>query len=132
MVSFPMSKNVFIIHSPLPNSKTVLDPMLVKFVLKNAVEKENAGQAEVFAAYRAQMKNLFNTATDLLLKNTKDAIGIGQQFLCLPMHGIIISGHYRLADKDIVAMANAIHKQDWKWMVYWFLLFPLTIHSVLP
>lgn len=82
--------------------QTVIDPMFVQFILSDAVEKENAGQANVFAVYRTQMKELFKTATNLLNKNTKDAIGIGQYFISLPIHGKIVSGHYRLIDKDLM------------------------------
>lgn len=80
---------------------TTLDMMFVQFILDDAIEKENAGMANIFAMYRSKLRDLYKQATDLLQKNVKDAIGINESFMTLPIDNIIISGHFRLIDKNI-------------------------------
>lgn len=82
-------------------NKTTLDPMFVKFILSDAVEKENAGMASIFTMYRQQLKDLYKQAQILLGKNVKEAIGIGNMFLTIPIADKIISGHFRMIDKNI-------------------------------
>ena len=83
---------------------TCLDQMFVQFILTDAVQKENAGMAGVFAVYRNQLKDLYKQANDLLLTNVKNAIGIAECFLTLPLGNLgnqIVSGHFRVIDKNI-------------------------------
>lgn len=81
---------------------TTLDNMFVHFILSDAVEKENAGSADIFAAYRARMRDLYKQANELLLKNVKDAIGINETFLTLPLDNKIIAGHFRMIDRNLI------------------------------
>lgn len=89
-------------------ANTSLDIMFIKFILTEAVEKENIGMANVFAVYRAQLKDLYKQASELLLKNVKNSIGIKESFLTLPwpQHNKLISGHFRLIDKNISINAS--------------------------
>jgi len=92
-------------------SETTLDKMFVKFILTEAVEKENAGMANIFAVYREQLQDLYKQASNLLKKNVKDAIGIGELFLTLPVNDRIVTGHFRLIDKNIT-MDKIVYPQS--------------------
>lgn len=91
-------------------NNTVLDIMFVQFILTDAVEKENAGMANIFATYRSKLQDLYKQANDLLQKNVKDAIGTNESFLTLPINDKIVSGHYRLVDRN-VTMDKTIFQQ---------------------
>ncbi|XWV25771.1 putative ATP-binding protein [Tupanvirus soda lake] len=80
---------------------TSLDMMFVNFILTDAVQKENAGMANVFASYRAKLRDLYSQANELLHKNIKEAIGINEFFMTLPFDDKVISGHFRLVDKNL-------------------------------
>ncbi|XWV24536.1 P-loop ATPase/GTPase-containing domain protein [Tupanvirus deep ocean] len=80
---------------------TSLDMMFVNFILTDAVQKENAGMANVFASYRAKLRDLYSQANDLLHKNVKEAIGINEFFMTLPLDDKVVSGHFRLIDKNL-------------------------------
>jgi hypothetical protein len=80
---------------------TSLDLTFVKYILTDAINKENDGTAIVFASYRAQLRDLYKQATDLLLTNVKEAIGIDNSFLTLPVNNKIVSGNCRLVDLSI-------------------------------
>lgn len=81
--------------------RSQLDIMFVKFILEDAIKKENEGMANIFALYRAQLKDLYKRANELLGKNVKEAIGIGSNFMTFPLNNKIIIGNYRLIDKNI-------------------------------
>lgn len=83
-------------------SETKLDQMFVKFILADAIEKENAGMANIFAYYRAQLKDLYKRANELLNKDVRDAIGIGDSFLTLPVENKIIRGYSKLIDQNMM------------------------------
>lgn len=57
---------------------TVLDSGFVLDVLTDAIEKENQGQAQLYATYRTQLKDLYKISTQKLLSSTKDALHIPQ------------------------------------------------------
>jgi hypothetical protein len=92
-------------------TNTPLDIMFVQFILSDAVEKENAGMANIFATYRAQLRDLYKQANNLLQQNVKDAIGVGETFLTLPIDNKLISGHFRLVDKN-VTIEKTIYPQS--------------------
>lgn len=81
---------------------TSLDIMFVKFIIDEAVQRENTGTANVFAAYRAKLKDLYRQATELLLQNVKDSLNVNDKFFTLPipMKGSkrlqIVTGHNKL------------------------------------
>jgi len=80
---------------------TVLDSMFVQFILCDAVRKENEGMAQTFTVYRAQLKDLYKQATELLKQDVKKAVGVGEYFMSLPIDGKIITGHCRLIDQNL-------------------------------
>lgn len=80
-------------------SGTSLDMVFVRFIITEAVQKENEGTANVFAQYRARLQDLYKQAANLLLSNVKDATKIDNQFMTLPMEGKIITGNHRLVDR---------------------------------
>lgn len=86
---------------------TSLDIMFVRFIITEAIQKESDGTANVFAAYRAKLKDLYKQATELLLSNVKEAVNINECFMTLPIKSSsgktkIITGHHRLIDKQLV------------------------------
>ena len=91
-------------------NNTALDVMFAKFILTDAINKENDGMANIFATYRAKLQDLYKQANELLADNVKDAIGVSESFLSLPMKNgpnvrgeyKCISGHYRLIDKPLI------------------------------
>lgn len=83
-------------------NKTTLDSMFVLLILEDAVKKENDGMANVFASYRAKLRDLYKQANNLLSKNVKEAVGINNFCVGLPIDGKIVSGHYRLIEKNVL------------------------------
>lgn len=91
-------------------SATSLDLMFMRFIISDAVNKENEGSANIFASYRDKLKNLYNQATDLLLTDVKGSIGIGEKFMTLPIavastitDGFkLVSGNYRMIEDNTV------------------------------
>lgn len=81
---------------------TVLDSMFVQFILSDAVRKENKGMAQTFTIYRSQLKDLYKQATELLKQNVKNAIGINEHFMSLPIDHKIVTGHCRLIDQNMI------------------------------
>lgn len=82
-------------------NETSIDPIFAKFILTTAIEKENEGVADIFATYRAQLRNLFKQADELLHKNVKEAIGIKSMFITIPLNDRVITGHSRLVDREL-------------------------------
>ena len=82
-------------------NNTALDIMFAQLILADAVQKECAGMANVFATYRAKLQDLYKQANELLFKNVKEAVGINEFFLSLPLNNKIVTGHYRLIDRNL-------------------------------
>lgn len=80
---------------------TRIDPMFVRFILTESIQKENEGTASIYSAYRSQLKDLYKRADGLLVENVRNAIGVGNKFITLPMFGKIVTGSFRLIDKNI-------------------------------
>lgn len=80
---------------------TKIDPMFAQFILTDAVKKEGAGTAEIYSAYRSQLKDLYKRANDLLQDNVKNALSINDHFTTMPMYGKLIVGSHRMINKDI-------------------------------
>ncbi len=88
-------------------NNTSLDLTFVRYIMTDAINKEDDGMAIVFASYRAKLQDLYKQANESLLTNVKEAIGINESFLTLPMkdnngNQQIVSGHYRLIDLPVV------------------------------
>lgn len=82
-------------------NNTPLDKMLVRFILSDSINKEKMGMANIFAEYRAQLKDLYKRANELLETDVKNSIGIGELFLTLPLDNKIVSGHRNFIDQTI-------------------------------
>lgn len=79
---------------------TQLDPMFVSFILRDNIKKDIEGKAVIFAAYRSQLRNLYKEAENMLITDTKNAIGI-KTFITLPIQNKIITGHHSVISKDV-------------------------------
>lgn len=90
-------------------NNTKIDPMFVRMILTDAVQRENEGTANVYAAYRAQLKDLFKQAEELLNKDVVNAIGLTNQFITLPFNNKIIIGNCRHIDKNISMNKKVYH-----------------------
>lgn len=82
---------------------TKIDQMFAKFILTEAIQKENTGTAEIYSAYRAQLKDLFRRADELLTDNVKTALAINNRFITIPIHNKIITGSHRMIDRNIIS-----------------------------
>lgn len=82
---------------------TKIDQMFARFILTEAIQRENTGTAEIYSAYRAQLKDLFRRADELLTENVKTALNINNKFITMPMHNKIITGSHRMVDKNIIS-----------------------------
>ena len=71
---------------------SLIEPMMVNFMLTNAIDLANQGKIEVYAKHRANLKDIYKMANDLLNRSAKNAIGIRRSFVSLPVHGKIITG----------------------------------------
>jgi len=70
------------IFSTLFNGR--LDAEFINYILTEAIENERVGKAQIIADYKKNLKNLYAQSQTALLKNTKTAIGFGDQFISLP------------------------------------------------
>ena len=73
-------------------ANTVIDPTIIQFMLADSVRREASGQGQVFGQYRAQLKELFKQANELLAQSTKNALGINSDFMSLPFNNVIVTG----------------------------------------
>lgn len=89
---------------------TKLDRTFVKFILTEAIHKESSGMASIYSAYREQLKNLYKHADNLLHNNVRDAIGLTNRFITLPLCGRIISGNYRMIDANVYTKHDTVYK----------------------
>ncbi|AAV50873.1 putative ATP-binding protein [Acanthamoeba castellanii mimivirus] len=89
--------------------KSTLDITLVNYLLEEAVEKETSGSANIFAAYKTKLKDLYKQADELLQTNVSKAIGVNETFLSVLVGNKIISGHARMIDQD-----TKINGKMWK------------------
>uniref|UniRef100_A0A6C0BN59 Uncharacterized protein n=1 Tax=viral metagenome TaxID=1070528 RepID=A0A6C0BN59_9ZZZZ len=69
-----------------------VDPTLVRFILSEAIDKEGFGSADIFAAYRQKLKQLYKAANELLQKDTKMAINLSRGFFTCPLGDVILTG----------------------------------------
>ena len=74
---------------------TTLDPLLVKFILEESVEKESSGMAQAYAMYRAKLKDLYKEAQKLLQKDVRTAVDIQDKFMTLPYKDLVLVGNSR-------------------------------------
>ncbi|AYV77553.1 MAG: putative ATP-binding protein, partial [Dasosvirus sp.] len=90
--------------------QTTLDPLFVNFILTESIKRENDGQANIFAEYRAKLKNLFKEANELLFKSVKDALGAEKTFCTIPFENVIVTGATQFIDSP-VSVANKSYQQ---------------------
>lgn len=84
-------------------SKTMIDPAMVQFILVDTIKAENEGKAIIFSQYRSKLKDLYKQAQDLLLQNTKNAIGLTTTggFFSLPINNIIVTGDSQVVTETL-------------------------------
>ena len=80
---------------------TVLDSSIVEMMLSDTIKRENEGKAIVFSEYRAKLKNLYKEAQTMIINNTKNATGINERFISLPIAGKIVVGNGRIVTENI-------------------------------
>lgn len=78
-----------------------IDADMVHYIMTGAIAQERGGQAQVFANYRAQLKNLFAQADGLLKQDVCAALGMNGEFVSMVIEDRILTGSYRLIDKNI-------------------------------
>lgn len=76
-----------------------IDPDMVQYIITGAIARERGGQAQVFANYRAELKNLFAQADGLLKQDVCSAVGMNDSFVSPVIANRILSGSYRLIDQ---------------------------------
>ncbi len=74
-----------------------IDQDMVQYIMTGAIAQERGGQAQVFANYRAELKNLFAQADGLLKRDVCAALGMGGEFITPVIAGRVLVGSYRLA-----------------------------------
>lgn len=74
-----------------------LDQGIAYTILTRAIERERSGQADVYAAYRDNLKALFARATDALHTHVGTAIGMRDDFISMPMSNRVLTGSARAA-----------------------------------
>ena len=89
---------------------SAIEPMMVNFMLTDAIDLANQGKSEVFAKYRANLKDFYKMANELLIRNVKNATGILRSFVSLPAHGSIITGPSQLVDQTIILSGTSLPK----------------------
>ena len=73
-------------------TNSVIDSTIVSFMLSDAAKNEAIGSASLFANYRAQLKDLYKKATELLLQSVSDALAIQSEYITFPFNNIILTG----------------------------------------
>lgn len=85
---------------------SLIDPTSVSIILRKAVEDETVGRAQVFAAFRSQLKELFKLANTELTKNVKFAIDASSRVMTVPFGNKIVTINSRMANQTIRANRN--------------------------
>lgn len=78
-----------------------IDQDMVHYIMTGAIAQERGGQAQVFANYRSQLKNLFAQADGLLKQDVCAALGMNGDFITPIVENRLLSGSYRLIDKTV-------------------------------
>ncbi len=78
-----------------------IDADMVHWIMTGAIQQERGGQAQVFANYRAQLKNLFAQADGLLKQDVCAALSMNGEFVSMPVGDRVLTGSYRLVDKTV-------------------------------
>ncbi len=84
------------------SSLFTVDSNLIRWILTEAIDKERGGQAAVFATYRAQLKNLFQQADELIKRDVCESIGVNNNFVSYVIENRVLTGSYRLIDKTLI------------------------------
>jgi hypothetical protein len=80
---------------------SVIEPSMVQFILSDSVMLEQQGKAIVFSQYRARLRDLYKQAQALLEQNSKNALGLNQEFISLPIDDKVVYGHQMLVTESI-------------------------------
>lgn len=79
-----------------------IDSEMVKYIMTCSIAYERNGQSQLFADYRAQLKNLFAKADGLLKQDVCSAIGMKNSFISPVIANRVLSGSYRLITKNLI------------------------------
>ena len=88
---------------------TNIDPLFVRMILTESIQRETAGSALIYSTYRTQLKDLYKRADTLLLDNVRDAINVGNRFITFPYNDKIVIGNYRMIDRNIIHQNKIYH-----------------------
>jgi len=102
-------ENVMKMFCQMFNS-TCMDASIVQFILADSVKLENDGKAIVLSEYKSKLANLYKEAQQLLSKNGKNAMSLGNEFMSLPINNKIISGHQNLVTDSYKYKKNTIQE----------------------
>jgi len=69
-----------------------IDHNMVNYIISNAVNAEKQGSARVISAYRAELKNLFAQADNLIKSDVRSAVGMNNEFISPVMDNRILTG----------------------------------------
>jgi len=78
--------------------KSSLDPLLIGFILAEAIDQAQIGAAPLLASYRERNRRLYTEADKILQNDTKNALRIVDRFVSLPVNSFVITGSHRLVD----------------------------------
>lgn len=79
-------------------SKSGLDPLIINFILRDAINSEKTGEAQLLTSYRERNKRLYQQADEILRTDTKNAVHLNERFMTLPIGQTIVSGSHRLVE----------------------------------
>lgn len=77
-------------------SKSDLDPLLINFILRDAISSERMGEAQLLTTYRERNKRLYQQADEILRTDTKNAVHLSDRFMTLPIGDHLVTGSHRL------------------------------------
>jgi len=72
--------------------ESVLDPVMIEFMLGDSVERHQMGSAQLYASYRDSLKSLYREANRMIHKDVARAISLGTEFVTLPHEGVVVVG----------------------------------------
>ena len=74
---------------------------MAEYIIGQAIKDERHGTAQAFASYRADLRNLFARANEMLAANVGTAVGLGEFFAGYPINGRILTGMSRLVGTSL-------------------------------
>lgn len=96
---------------------TLLDASTVQFLLQRAVGAEACGSAQLYAEYRANLKNLYANAGKMLRDDAAQAMSLGERTMTLPLplsngKQVILVSDSHTPDQPVLGHANGAYRLD--------------------